>query len=163
MALGVGHPAASVGVWRSAQGGTSGSWVKLMKATADYKILDGLAVDPASPTTVYVAAKGLGGVWRIEDAGNGGPRTRRILALKDAGPITVDAAGSLFAHDAGGSRLLQATAPRSATPSFMTVSDAFYADNNHNIRSLAIGPDGFVYTAANHAGVTVGVPSTSAP
>ena len=43
------------------------------------------------------------------------------------------------------------------------MSDAFYADNNHNIRSLAIGPDGYVYTAANHAGVTVGVPSTSAP
>lgn len=151
------------GVWRSDRAGVNGSWTKLKDATADYHILDGLAVDPTRSSTVYVSAKSLGGVWRITGADTAHPEAKRILTLSVPGPITVGPAGGLFAHDAGTSRLLRSTNPLEPSPTFTTVSDAFYADNNRMIRSLAIGPDGYLYTASNHAGVTVGVPSTSAP
>jgi len=111
---------------------------------------------------VYVSAKGLGGVWRISGAGTAAPSRTRILGLRDPGPIAVDAAGDLFVHDIGAVALRRSTDPGDLTPSFTVVSDDYYHTNNRMIRSLSIGPDGYIYTASNHAGVTVGVPPASA-
>ena len=147
----------SEGVWRSDQGGAAGSWVKLLRATASYRSLDALVVDPTDAGTVYVSADSLGGVWRISGAGTQ-PAAQRILALRNSGPIAIDSAGNLFAHDSEASRLFRSGDPRVATPAFSVVSDDFYANNNRMIRSLSIGPDGYIYTASNHAGVSVGVP-----
>lgn len=150
-----------VGVWRSTQNGAIGSWDKLMTASATFGNLDALAINPTMQTSVFVSAGSLGGVWRIDNAATTPSAPVRILTLGQPGPIAFDTAGRLFVHDAGTSRLLRALTPGGAAPAFTTVSDAFYADNNARIRSLAIGPDGYIYTASNGAGVTVGVPSTA--
>ncbi|MGB9377722.1 MAG: hypothetical protein WCB04_09450 [Mycobacteriales bacterium] len=149
------------GVWRSLAGGDTGTWVKLMGGAATYGTLDALRVNPVQPSSVFVSAGSLGGVWRIDNADTLPSAPVRILALGNPGPIAFDSAGRLFVHDAGISRLLRAVTPGAAAPAFTTVSDAFYADNNARIRSLAIGPDGYIYTASNGAGVTVGVPNTA--
>jgi len=149
------------GVWRSTRSGATGSWVKLMTASATYGNLNALAVNPKTPTSVFVSAGSLGGVYRIDNASTTPSAPVKILSLGNPGPIAFDSMGRLFVHDAGASRLLRAVTPGDPSPAFATVSDAFYADNNSRIRSLAVGPDGYIYTASNGAGVTVGVPSTS--
>lgn len=149
------------GVWRSTAAGAAGSWVKLMAATATYGNLDALAVNPTKPTSVFVSAASLGGVWRIDNAATTPSAPVKILSLGSPGPIAFDSVGRLFVHDAGNPRLLRAKTPSGYAPAFTTVSNGFYADNNGRIRSLAIGPDGYIYTASNGAGVTVGVPSTA--
>lgn len=135
----------TTGVWLSSSAGAAGSWVKLMAASSSYGTLDALAVDPTDGRKLYVSTKSLGGVWRLDVAG-GTAAPIRILALGDPGPIAMDPAGALYVHDAGGSRLLRSVTPGASTPSFAAVSDSYYGDNKAGIRSLAVGPDGYVYT-----------------
>jgi hypothetical protein len=149
------------GLWRSTRAGTSGSWMRLLPSSARYQSLDAVAVDPRDPSTVYVSADNLGGVWRVQAATSYAPRPVLILPLSDPGPIATDSEGALFVHDPDHGRLLRAADPSGYEPDFVSVGDDFYQDNNRRIRSLSIGPDDYVYTASNHAGVTVGVPSTA--
>lgn len=153
----------NTGVWRSTLAGAPGSWVKLMTATATYGSLDALAINPMQRTSVFVSAGSLGGVWRIDNANTQPFAPVKVLALANPGPMAFDSMGRLFVHDANTSRLMRVGMPWHSAPTAVTVSDDFYADNNARIRSIAIGPDGYIYTASNGAGVTVGVPSTSPP
>lgn len=149
------------GLWRSTRAGASGSWMRLLPAAAQYQNLDAVTVDPNDPGRVYVSADNIGGVWRVDAATSYAPRPVLILPLLDPGPIAIDSQGGLFVHDPDHSRLLRAADPSGDDPNFVSVADDFYQDNDRRIRSLSIGPDDYIYTASNHAGVTVGVPSTA--
>jgi photosystem II stability/assembly factor-like uncharacterized protein len=146
------------GVWRSDQAGASGSWIKLAGASAGYGNINSLALDPTDPDVIYASDKSLGGVVRFSGARGSSPVKTTILSLKNPGPIGTTATGILYVHDRNGARLLRSSNPTTADPVFTNAANAFYAENNPNIRSLAVGPDGFVYTASNSAGFTAGRP-----
>ena len=150
----------SSAVWRSTSAGAQGTWVKLMAAGTAYGTFNALALDPVNPEYLYVSTGG--SVKRITNAesssGTGATNVSQIGGVTNAGPIAIGKTGTLFIHDKGGKQLLASTNPRAASPLFTKVSDAFYAENDTNIRSLAVGADGYVYTADNGQGVTVGKP-----
>lgn len=141
------------GVWRSDKAGAEGSWVKLSGASAEYGNINSLAIDPSNPDIVYASSKAFRGVVRIS-----GTSKTTILQLSSPGPLGITPTGVLYVHDRNGARLLRSTNPSAANPAFTNTANRFYAQNNPNIRSLAVGPDGFVYTASNSAGFTAGRP-----
>jgi hypothetical protein len=150
------------GVWRSTAAGAAGSWTRLGPGSAGYGNVNGLALDPRHPGVLYAADDALGGVARFTGADTAAPVRQTILPLADPGPIAVTPEGALLAHDPDGHRLLRAADPAADAPVFDDVANSFFADNAQSIRSLSVGPDGYVYTAANRAGVTVAPPLGSA-
>jgi len=148
----------NAGVWRSGEAGAQGSWVKLTGASAGYGNVNSLAIDPANPDIIYASDKTLGGVVRITGAGTSTVVRTTILAMANPGPIGITPAGVLYVHDRNGARLMRSTSPMAGVPAFTNMANGFYAQNNPNIRSLAVGPDGMVYTASNSAGFTTGRP-----
>jgi hypothetical protein len=141
----------TTGVWRSNAAGGAGSWVRLIPGSADYFAVDSLARDPVRPGVLYVSDNG--GIVRITGANTSTPVRETILPLDQPGPLAVTATGELLVHDRAG-RLLRSADPGAAAPVFTDVANAFYAENNRWIRSLAIGADGSVYTASNRAGAS---------
>jgi hypothetical protein len=146
------------GVWRSDAAGAAGSWVLLGPGSAAYGNVSSLVLDPLHPGVLYASDDALGGVARFTGADTAAPVRETILALDDPGPIAVAPDGALLAHDPSGDRLLRSAEPTAPTPVFEDAANAFFAQNAHGIRSLSVGPDGYVYTAANRAGVTVAPP-----
>lgn len=149
----------SVGVWRSSAAGAQGSWTKLANATADYGNIDAVVIDPNNVNTIYVSDNTLGGVARITGTNTATPVRTTILTLANPGPVVISNDGELLVHDRAGARLMRSASPAAAAPTFTNVANTFYANNNDNIRSMAIGPDDYVYTANNGAGFTVGTPA----
>lgn len=159
----------SAGVWRSNAAGAPGTWVKIAGGSAGYDNIDTIVIDPNDSSIVYASDSNLGGVVRINGANTSNPTVTKILAISSPGPIAINESGALYAHDRSGARLMRAVSPRTAAvatasasgPGFVNIADSFYADNNGHIRSLAVGPDDYVYTASNSAGMTVGTPSSA--
>ncbi len=149
----------SVAVWRSDSAGAQGSWIKLMTAGTSYGTFNALALDPVNSNYLYVSN---GSVKRITNAetstGTSATAVSNISSVGNAGPIVISKTGQLFVHDRGGQQLVESADPRASSPSFVKVSDSFYGENNGNIRSMAIGLNGYIYTADNGQGVTVGKP-----
>ena len=146
-----------VGVWRSPAAGASGSWVKLASASAGYDNVDSLALDPVDLSTLYFSDSKAGGVVRISGAAGASPTLTLLLSLSSPGPLAVTRSGALLVQDRRGGRLMRSASPRSGTPTFTSVGDTFFSENNGNIRSLAVGANEVVFTASNSAGVSVGI------
>ncbi|HUD11590.1 MAG TPA: hypothetical protein VMS08_04205, partial [Candidatus Saccharimonadia bacterium] len=150
-------------VWRSDSAGASGTWVKLASASAGYDNINTIALDPNDPSIIYVSGYDYGGVARINDANGSSPTVTKIYSTNNPGPIAMSSSGILYADSSAGASLMQSSDPEAQTPSFTNIANAFYANNAQAIRSLAVGPDGYIYTAANHAGVIVGTPTSGTP
>jgi hypothetical protein len=146
------------GTWRSTAAGAPGSWTRIAGGSSAYGNVNSLALDPLRPGVLYAADDALGGVVRITGADSAVPVRSTVLPLARPGPIAVTPTGGLLAHDAATGALLLAPDPGAASPVFTDVSDEFYRTTNRSIRSLAVGPDGYVYTASNSSGVTIAPP-----
>ena len=149
----------SSGVWRSKSAGAQGSWVKLMAASASYGAFDALALDPVNSNYLYVSDGALKRITNAESAtGSSDLAEASISNVTNTGPIAISHGGQLFVQDHGRSLLTESSNPRAGSPTFTTVSNSFFNENASNIRSLAAGSDGYVYTADNGQGVEVGTP-----
>lgn len=149
----------SSGVWRSTSAGSQGSWVKLLSGSAGYASFNALALDPVNSNYLYVSNGVVKRITNAETAANASAvNVANISTVTNAGPIVISTGGELFIHDRGGNQLLESLNPRLSSPTFSKVSDAFYAENDGSIRSMAIGSDNYIYTADNGQGVTVGKP-----
>jgi hypothetical protein len=147
----------STGVWRSNSAGAQGTWIKILAASATYGTFNALALDPTNSNYLYVSD---GNLKRISNAatatGTGDVSVSNISGTSNAGPVVITTDGKLIVHDRTGAQLLRSDNPRAASPVFTKVSDAFFAANDNNIRSMAIGSDNTLYTADNGDGLTVG-------
>jgi hypothetical protein len=150
------------GLWRSDSAGAQGTWVKLLNSSTKYQNAATIALDPTDPNRLYLAsaASGIGGVVRVDNVNSNAPTTVRMRSDGDPGPIATDSKGALYMHVRSGSDLLYIAAPgtASASPTAVSIADSYYKENNFNVRHISVGGNGYVYTANNSSGATIGVP-----
>ena len=155
----------NAGVWRSTSAGSAGSWTKILNASAGYGIMDSLVLDPLDAAKIWIVdlVGGRGELIRINNADSAGGLSTNTLnmspdTIADCGPIVMTASGTLLALDRTGVKLMRCLDPRAAAPVFASVENQFFRDNCGNIRSMAVDPDNYIYTADNGSGCAVGVP-----
>lgn len=150
------------GLWRSDSAGAQGTWVKLLNSSTKYQNAATIALDPTDPNRLYLAsaASGIGGVVRVDNVNSSTPSTVRMRSDGDPGPIATDSKGALYMHVRSNSDLLYIAAPgtANANPATVSIADSYYKENNFNVRYLSVGSNGYVYTANNSSGATIGVP-----